>query len=888
MKKFLSIFCLLAVLISMIACNQQTGTPETSQPNESETTPVGSDNLTESGTDTAVTEPPAVADTEVVYFTVPAIKAENGKKTDLSVYSVQFTKTTTTPSSDITWSSDEIEIAEGRYVTPSKSGVYKLTATAKNKTKKVYLVSKAANEDEYVLYYNDFGADMDGLSVIQKTSATVSVSGGELILDASSATSAYARVLLPAFLGDFGDYKITAVGTMTAAKNTKRWMSVMWRVQSSNFPYYQLAVRQDATLSNGIELAERTAADAWNVRHTGSFNQKIAASTKYTFMADVHGNYAAAYINGKKITEGTDFDGYRTGRIGFQANGCKAMFDSVKVVLSDADPLPYPVELADVKELKTNIINSAAVIKEIKSAEDIESLKNAEITTVLMHVDPSLNVIDESGKSIGRLSSLMADIHSKYIAVIYPKDAESLAPILSYIKSNNFTDVSIMSDKKEILNKVYKDAPGIGRIFDLRTLKPEKDIYKQLEQIREQGNAANARICVLSDEFANKRYVEYLNRRATTVWIDCTSGDIAGAVNTITSGANGILAADTNIVANAMASEIFAKNSVVRPVQVIGHRGIPSKAPENTIEGSSLAIKNGATIVENDIYLTKDGVLVVMHDGTIDRTTNGTGTVTAMTYTELSKYYVDTHAGINAKIPTLEDYFKEYKGQDVVIYIEIKDSNLALVPALKKLIDQYDFMDQAAVITFKLNMFKAIREQIPGLSCGFLTSSITAPETLMPEINGYDATFNPNNSKITLALARQMMLRGITVWPWTVNDKNTYDKCFLAGVSGVTTNYSDYSAEYLKFLDADMSEYSFKAGEKASISFTAENYLRQTLKPTAVELVIVSGNDTVKYENGSLTATKSGSASVMFRYSYRLNDGTSVSIYTQIIDVDVK
>ena len=85
-----------------------------------------------------------------------------------------------------------------------------------------------------------------------------------------------------------------------------------------------------------------------------------------------------------------------------------------------------------------------------------------------------------------------------------------------------------------------------------------------------------------------------------------------------------------------------------------------------------------------------------------------------------------------------------------------------------------------------------------------------------------------------------------------------------------------------------MSKYSFKAGEKASISFTAENYLRQTLKPTAVELVIVSGNDTVKYENGSLTATKSGSASVMFRYSYRLNDGTSVSIYTQIIDVDVK
>ena len=144
-------------------------------------------------------------------------------------------------------------------------------------------------------------------------------------------------------------------------------------------------------------------------------------------------------------------------------------------------------------------------------------------------------------------------------------------------------------------------------------------------------------------------------------------------------------------------------------------------------------------------------------------------------------------------------------------------------------------------------MFAAVREQIPGLSCGFLTSSITSSETLMPQINSHDSTFNPNNSKITPALARQMMLRGITVWPWTVNDKTAFDNCYLAGMSGITTNYSDYSSEYIKFLDTDKSDYSFKAGESTVISFTAENYLRQTLKPTVVELVVISGNDTVKY-----------------------------------------
>lgn len=888
MKKLLSLICLLALLLSMVACNQQTDTPENTEKNESESTPSNSGSVTVADNETTAAEPPESTVTEVVYFTVPAIKAENGKSIDLSGFSVQFSKKETTAASKITWTSDELDITDGKLVKPEKSGVYKLTATAGKKSKSIYVVSKAENESEYVLYYNDFSGNMDGLTVIQKTSSTVTVSGGELVLDASSSTSAYARVLLPAFLGDFGDYKITAEGTIGAAKNTKRWTSVMFRVQSSNFPYYQLAVRQDATLSNGVELAERTAADSWNVRHTGSFSEKLSATKKYTLTADVHGNYAAAYINGKKITDGTDFDGYRIGRIGFQANGCKASYDSIKVVLSDEEPLPYPTELANVKELKTNIINSASVIKEISSEKDITALKDARITTVLMRVDGALNVVNGKAEAVGRLDLVMSQIKSKYITVLYPMSKDAANAALDYIKLHSLTDVSIMSDSKDILNTVYEKAPGIGRILDLRSIKPESDIYKQLEVIREQGNAANARVCLLSESFANKRYVEYLNRRATTVWIDCTSGNLTGAVNTITSGANGILSADTDVVANAMASEIFAKNTVVRPVQVIGHRGIPSLAPENTIEGSTLAIQKGATIVENDIYLTKDGVLVVMHDGTIDRTTNGTGTVTQMTYTELSQYYVDTHAGINAKIPTLEDYFKEYKGKDVVIYIEIKDSNLELVPALKKLIDQYSFMDQSAVITFKLNMFKAIREQIPGLSCGFLTSSITAPETLMPEINGYDATFNPNNSKITLALARQMMLRGISVWPWTVNDKKVFDDCILAGVSGVTTNYSDYVSEYLKYLDADKSEYSFKAGEEAEISFTVENYLRQTLKLTSPELVIVSGNDTVKYENGKLTASKAGAASVMFRYGYRLNNGTMAYVYTQIINVDVK
>ena len=82
-------------------------------------------------------------------------------------------------------------------------------------------------------------------------------------------------------------------------------------------------------------------------------------------------------------------------------------------------------------------------------------------------------------------------------------------------------------------------------------------------------------------------------------------------------------------------TSLFPANTMTRTPFVVGHRGIPDQAPENTIESSQLAVEKGADIVELDIYVTKDKELVVIHDGTLDRTTNGTGNVQNMTLEEI-------------------------------------------------------------------------------------------------------------------------------------------------------------------------------------------------------------------------------------------------------------
>ncbi|ASJ08776.1 glycerophosphodiester phosphodiesterase [Thermococcus siculi] len=109
-------------------------------------------------------------------------------------------------------------------------------------------------------------------------------------------------------------------------------------------------------------------------------------------------------------------------------------------------------------------------------------------------------------------------------------------------------------------------------------------------------------------------------------------------------------------------------------VLVLGHRGYSAKYPENTILAFKKAIEAGADGVELDVWLTKDGEVVVIHDETVDRTSNGNGKVKEMTLEELKSL----DFGKGEKIPTLEEVF-EALPEDAIINVELKD-----VDAVKK------------------------------------------------------------------------------------------------------------------------------------------------------------------------------------------------------------
>ncbi len=912
MKKLISTLCLVAMLITAFAscANDQpeettealvdsTHSSKVSSDDTGKTTTDSPESTTETtvspttdSTTTNTPNPPILENKEVitVHFTSPAIKADNGKTYDLSLFNVEFSKGKETEASKITWKSDDIEIKDGKYVTPQKNGVYVLTATAGSTKKNIYLVSKNSNETEYVLYYNDFSdAKITDFKIVQNTSASAEIKNGTLVLNASASTSAYLRLLFPDFLADFGDYKITTKAAVNNAKNNRRWASVMFRVQSKNYPYYQMAFRRNASGDSGIELAERTSANKWLVRHNGSFTEDMKSGTFYTFTADVYAGYASMYVNGKKYIEGSDFGEYAVGHVGVQANGCTAIYDEIKIVLSENETdIPMP-GITNVSKVTTGIINSAAIITKLDTASLLDSASTLKITAGIITLNKNLEAVDKNGNVIASIKDVFAKLKGKVIPAFEVPDVETAEKLAAFLQKNVVTDVMLISDNKEILTSVHKIYPVINGIYDARAIKLNVTSYKsQLYEIRTETNKANCRIVLLSEEFADKEYVEYLQRRATTVWFATESTGITEHVRLITSGAHGILTASPSTLVNAMGSKYFVANSMIRQVQVIGHRGMPSKGPENTIESSILAMNYGATIIENDVYLTKDGVVVVMHDSTIDRTTNGTGKVESFTYAELSKYYVDCFEGQQAKIPTLEDYFKEFKGKDVFFFIEIKTTNKNVIPPIRQLMLKYDIMDQCGIIAFKEDMADYARSVIPEISCGYLSSSIKTVEAALVGSQLHDCTFNPSKAVLTPEIVRTLTLRGVTVWPWTLNNSSEFDTYYLAGAAGLTTNFSDFASEYLKSLDTDKKSYSFSSGASADVILTSTNYKREEATVTGAEMILVSGNGTLKYENGKLTASASGDADIMFRVSYKLNNGKTVYVYTQPVSVSVK
>ena len=248
-------------------------------------------------------------------------------------------------------------------------------------------------------------------------------------------------------------------------------------------------------------------------------------------------------------------------------------------------------------------------------------------------------------------------------------DEETCDAICEYLRANGIKDVFIMSEKDELVlraRKAYRICRGVLDLteeFKGKTAVTEDELLT----IRGRTNAALASVAVIPDTIALTENVKYLYDRLIAVWV-CATDEVnttAQAFYIAAAGGHGAITDNTGMMYDVI-ENYMSGNKLFRVPLNIGHRGIPSQAPENTVEGSLTAYELGADCIENDIYITKDGQIAVMHDATTDRTTNGKLSMEGSTLAELkellaNKQYPKKAEYAEARIPSLEDYYEAFK-----------------------------------------------------------------------------------------------------------------------------------------------------------------------------------------------------------------------------------
>lgn len=462
---------------------------------------------------------------------------------------------------------------------------------------------------------------------------------------------------------------------------------------------------------------------------------------------------------------------------------------------------------ADVRNVETNLISTPSLITKVKTKTIYDSIMSDSPATAFFYLNKNGEVTDENGEKIATISEAVGKLESKVIAGFIPSDEAAVDKLAEFMERTGYYDVTVMSDNADLVGyatKTNMNIRGAVRFADMKA-----NDYSAVK-MRETVNISGSKIAVLPRDLVTAENVQKLQKLCVTVWVESSENeDETESVRMILSGANGIIT-DNRAQTEKSFTKFFDENSITRTMWIIGHRGI-ALAPENTIESAKLAAEKGADIIENDIFLTGDNVLVVMHDDSPARTTDGPDEyLWNLTYDELLQFNVDTKPDEypNCKIPRLEDYFITFKDTDTNIFIEIKGYDPEIISHLKELIDKYDIANQVSTISFRETQIAYTNEQIPYVSTGYLTTAVIDSKASILENVGnivkatqtHKSTFNRSFIGLTKDMVIQSSHRGVSFWPWTINNESDISKAFLYGVNGITTDYSNLLENSSRFI----------------------------------------------------------------------------------------
>ena len=561
-----------------------------------------------------------------------------------------------------------------------------------------------------------------------------------------------------------------------------------------------------------------------------------------------------------------------------------------------------------VAQPKTNIIGDLSIVREVNSASELEEVIKAEAlpSTVIVNIDKGLNVLDEDGNGFTSVTDVISSLNYQIIPTFNLTDKATADTLASTLKSLNFFDVCIMSKNADVVKYSKELLPAVRGVIDYteQYKNTEKLSKNQLVEIRKETMKQDAYIAVLPANLCERESVQHLYDGRIPVWAELSDdATTKEKYEAILSGAIGVISDDTSSLME-ISCEKLKEDTLTRNSLNVGHKGMPTKALENTIESGREAVKAGADALEIDVYMTKDNEIVIMHDYKTGGTCDQDLVISDSTLAELKKLWVVQNEDGTGKdfepcrIPTLEEFFQEFQSSEVRFFIEFKGGGEQIVKSVRDLVNQYNMYDRCTAIAFDTGVMEDIRALWSEMPISYLTFTMPIDEnnadascaSVMAEIGKYNATYSPSiSTQGAIKGTRASLIRGILINGWTYEKKSTYLVSYMNGESSITGDDASAVAKYPTSLVAkNLSDgMEVNKGEKITLNVEESLYKGKNKINNGLDCLVIEGDGVVLLNGKDITFNKTGEVTFLIEYQHPITSINIPTVYSEVVTVNV-
>ena len=584
----------------------------------------------------------------------------------------------------------------------------------------------------------------------------------------------------------------------------------------------------------------------------------------------------------------------------------------------------------DTYELDTGIINYASITAFIDNAEQLNDIKLAveEGKTPAMvylrvkQIDGVLKVVAKDGAILTSLTDVLNNYTGDTIIPAFyleNSDTDTASVLQRYIIKHNICDAFVVSSDADLLASViiYKNSMGTNSKLQVGGMLIIEDCAElSLAQINSLANKAKSRaVLVNAKDFSKERTHTYATDHALgySISIYLKTDGVSEMQSAVLDGARGICTDDWRSAINFM--ESIKRNTYVRPINIIAHRGMDTVYQENTIEGIVQAAYAGVASIEIDPRLTKDKKIVLMHDGDIHRVTGLDGKVNDYTLEQLKVLAVNVNSNAEtAPICTLEDVFVLYTklGLNTPLNLDAKETNIEYFQILYDLIEEYSMWGNIASIGVADTNHSAYVKQMFSPKLPHLydkVSGVTAEtkETwqltidnwitlLSSSASGVRGNVSPYYTRLIYSdgdgiaqpeVLREATDRAIAVTPYQFDNIEHIEEAFFFSMADFSTGNSDYLRDFIEILNMDKDIYEVAVGDEVELTGKTITIDGTETNVKCLSYLVVDGDESViEVKDRKVIAQKEGAITLRMKTTFT-KANIEYDVYSNLITITV-